>query len=71
MKCEICEKEGLKSQIHIGGSVSTVMGYHQYYDEDGKHHSHDPNIRTTQYSCSNGHSFARQESGSCWCGWNK
>jgi len=69
MICPICKEKGLKSQVMIGGIMSTLMGYTSYYDEDGKLHNHDDNSRTTVGTCSNGHKFSYRYKNSCWCGW--
>lgn len=71
MICEECKKEGKKSQVNEGPSMTTCMGFSPYYDEDGKHHSHDPNTSTVSFSCSNGHSWVERIGGSCWCGWSR
>jgi hypothetical protein len=57
MKCKICEEQGLKSKLYSGYGAVTCMGVGDYYDEDGKHHYHDPNDTTIDYSCSNGHEY--------------
>jgi len=57
MKCPECLKLGLKSTIEIGATTTTAMTTYEYYDEDGKYHRHDPNIRYTNYLCSNHHHF--------------
>ncbi len=56
MKCKTCVEQGLKSTVEVVSSVSTLMCEHQYYDEDGRYHLHDPNTTNTLYRCSNGHS---------------
>ena len=71
MKCAECAKSGLKSRVYVGMSTVTCMGWQPYYDEDGRHHSHDPNTHQTQYSCSNAHKWAEDSSPACWCGWGK
>lgn len=71
MICQQCKKKEKKSNVYIGSSYSTAMCVHSYYDENGEYHSHDPNIRSTSYSCSNNHSWVAKSSGSCWCGWGK
>ena len=71
MKCSACEKEGKRSIVQQGGTFSTLMGVHQYYDEDGKYHCHDPNTHTTSFRCSNGHDFGESRNNECWCGWGK
>jgi len=55
MICEECKKEGIKSTISIGSSMSTLMHGSSGYDEDGRYYIHDPNIITTSYHCSRGH----------------
>lgn len=67
MKCPECIKEGKKSTISIGSSVITAMPVHRFYGEDGKYHEHDPNVRSTQYRCSNGHGWVDGENPKCWC----
>ena len=56
MKCPQCQKEGKRSRVSVGPSSTTLMSVHSYYDEDGKFFQDDPNITTTSYSCSEGHS---------------
>lgn len=68
MKCQECEAENKKSSVYPGMSMSTSMGYHQYYDEDGRYHDHDPNFTTTGYRCSNGHEWKEHYRSKCWCG---
>lgn len=58
MICPECKAEGLKSRVYSGGTFSTLMGYSTYWDEEGVKHTHDPNVRTTSYSCSNDHGWS-------------
>jgi hypothetical protein len=60
MKCKECEDRGLKSTLSPGISTATAMAYVPfYYDEDGKIvYNKDPNIYTTEWHCSKGHTFA-------------
>lgn len=37
--------------------TSTAMATNTWYDEDGNVHIADPNFRTTQGRCSNGHTI--------------
>lgn len=62
MKCPECVKLGKRSTVTPGMSMTTCMGWSPgYYDEDGKWiESEDPNIHTTEYSCSNGHRWGVQ-----------
>ena len=72
MKCPVCEKENQTSRVYADdGGIVTLVGYCPYYDEDGKYHSHDPNVMTSTYTCSNRHYFQIKRSNKCWCGWNK
>lgn len=57
MICPKCQERGLKSIIHVGHTMTTLMGYFGYYDEEGNYHHHDRNRKTTDYNCSNGHKF--------------
>jgi hypothetical protein len=69
MKCPECEKLGFKSCVYPNGCSVTAMCSNNYYDENGKYHVHNMNTRTTHYTCSNGHSWVEDTTGSCWCGW--
>jgi hypothetical protein len=69
MICPTCKELGLKSTVQTSGTMSTLMGYVSYYDEEGKHHCHDDNSRTTTGRCSNGHRFSYRYENNCWCGW--
>ena len=60
MICEQCRQEGQTSCIYIGTGFVTCMGSAYYYDEQGKLHDHDPNVRTTTYSCSKGHHWVER-----------
>ena len=71
MICPTCKKEGKKSKVYPGMGTSTLLFCPPFYDEDGKYHNHDSNRHTTEYSCSNGHKWAEENHGSCWCGWGK
>lgn len=69
MKCPECEASGQRSTVTPGVMSITAMMYHEFYDEDGMYHRHDPNTRSESFTCSNGHSWVRQSKGSCRCGW--
>ena len=56
MKCPECVENGEKSRVFCGPATTTCMAVISYYDEDGKFVIDAPHIRTTSYSCSNGHS---------------
>jgi len=57
MKCPVCELENKKSILRIGPTMGTLVCFQSYYDEDGNYHNIDPNTYTTEYTCSNNHSF--------------
>jgi hypothetical protein len=69
MKCPKCVELGLKSRLNGDGfGLSTDMGALRYWDEEGRHHTHDPNSHSTHYWCSNGHNISiyRKDSCECW-----
>ncbi len=67
MKCPTCERDGIRSIVHVGGTTSTLMTIQEFYDEEGRHHRHDYNNRTTSYRCSNGHEWTESIRPKCWC----
>ncbi len=69
MICQECKKKGLKSCIYPGVGSVTLVYYPPFYDEKGRFHNHDGNLRTTYYECSRGHKWMDKTIGSCWCGW--
>lgn len=69
VECPVCVENGQRSCVYPGVGMVTDMYCPPYYDEDGKSHTHDRNINTVEYSCSNGHRWQLNSSGSCWCGW--
>jgi hypothetical protein len=50
--------DGERKTITIGKTVVTDMPGDQFHDADGRYHHHDPNPRTTEYGCSEGHGWA-------------
>jgi hypothetical protein len=69
MKCSTCVGEGLQSTVTEMVLASQCVHWFPYYDQDGKQHSHDPNLHTTAYECSNGHTWVENKRRECWCGW--
>lgn len=58
MICQQCQQEGKRSTVTAPGcGVTTAMMGHDYYDEAGKYHNHDPNTTSVTYHCSNGHQW--------------
>jgi len=70
MICATCKAEGRLSRVQQHGpATTTLLNCSGYYDEQGQHHSHNTNINTASFRCSNGHAWTEKTSGSCWCGW--
>lgn len=66
MKCPVCAASGLKSTIRMAGhGVRTSMFTHRFYDDDGRHHFHDPNQTAWGARCSNGHRLTHIRSNRC------
>ncbi len=65
MKCPFCVELKHKSRVYPGMGATTLMGWSSYYDEDGQFHSHDPNVTTTGYRCSEGHTWQRESLSPC------
>ena len=61
MKCPQCVRDGQRSTVDIGMTVTTAMVVYRYYDEDGNLVVDDPNTSTTMYVCSRGHEWAESE----------
>lgn len=59
--CPVCVQQGRKSCVYQGGSTCTLMGWTPYYDEDGVWHNENPNVTTTHWSCSNGHTWITRD----------
>jgi hypothetical protein len=74
MICKECKKQGLKSNIFPGGASTTLMSRSPFYDENGVYHSHDPNVTTQSFRCSNEHNWTEKFHSACPaknCEWNK
>ena len=72
MICPQCKSEDKKSNVYPSPySLTTSMCSNEFYDSDGKYHSHNPNTVSRQYSCSNGHNWGESIKGKCWCGWGE
>ena len=71
MKCSQCIEEGKKSFVYVGPALMTAIYSPLYYDEDGRYHFHDPNVKTQELTCSNGHVWVEKSGDSCWCGWGQ
>ncbi len=65
MKCPTCVNEGLRSKVYLQGGTVTCMGWISHYDEDGLHHSHDPNWHSQNYTCSQGHNWISSYLANC------
>ena len=64
VRCPECVKAGKRSRVTVGASSSTLLGAPPFYDEEGRYHSPDPNVTTTQYTCSEGHKWSNSWSNS-------
>lgn len=71
MICNKCQQGGKESKVFEGSETVTLVGGGDFYDEQGKHHFHDPNCHVSHHSCSNGHNFSVRHIQSCWCGWRQ
>jgi hypothetical protein len=67
--CSKCSTAGLRSTIRNLGCKQTQMPKDHFFDEEGEEHSHNPNIVTTLFRCSNGHRFDERSSWQCHGGW--
>jgi hypothetical protein len=67
--CKKCKDSGQLSTIRSLGTSQTLMTKDHFFDEQGDEHSHNPNIVTTLFRCSNGHRFQERSSWQCPCGW--
>ena len=63
--CPECREAGMRSQVHSGGGMETLMGWHRHWDSDGNPHSHDPNTHTRSFSCDNGHRWQTKSKDPC------
>jgi hypothetical protein len=62
MRCPVCVEKEMRSALYPGGSFTTCMaGSPGHYDEAGDWvEGYDPNITTTSYGCTNGHTFVEK-----------
>ena len=65
MKCPECERQGMVSKLYLQYGPTTDMATHEFYDEEGKYHFHDPNSSTTIFKCTNRHVGAISQSRKC------
>lgn len=70
VRCPQCVAAGARSTVRTSGVSRTLACSQEYWDEDGRYHSHDPNRHTTRWFCSNGHVWAVNSYPVCpSCGW--
>ena len=55
--CPVCQENNQTSKVTELTSSVTTSYSSPFYDEEGNYHNHDSNKTTTNYQCSNGHSF--------------
>lgn len=66
MICKQCKEEGKTSRVMDNGSSTTTLMYcAPYYNEEGKHHSHDYNTVMNSYYCTNGHHWNEKRYNTC------
>lgn len=65
MICPYCQKEGKTSRLYPNGGTSTLALGESFYDEEGRWHTHDPNIHTSGWYCSNGHRWVEKTRRAC------
>jgi hypothetical protein len=69
--CPMCSAAGLRSTASEMGSMGTLLSFRSFYDEEGRYHSHNPNVRNITLTCSNHHTWVvKHHYGTCWCGWS-
>ena len=71
MKCPECAKSGKQSTVSALYSVSTAVHHAPFFDQQGRPHYHDQNIRTYTCQCSEGHTFDAIIPNNCHCGWKQ
>lgn len=66
--CRACRKLGLRPEkvFHTGESA-TLADWTPYTDAKGRYHSHDPNVVTEHFECSNGHRWQTRRLPACPC----
>jgi hypothetical protein len=65
MICSDCRSTGNKSKVfrdHVTNGNEVVP---EYFDEEGRYHCHNPNIKIIHYKCSNGHMLAEELKSNC------
>jgi len=67
--CHDCANSGMKSTVTMGHGSITTAYCPPFHDENGSLHTHDSNVSSTTYSCSNGHQWETKSTGGRWCGW--
>lgn len=84
MRCPTCVAEGKTSRLDVKrvspGTAMRVLApavmpsFERFWDEEGKIHVHDHEVRTSVYWCSNGHHHQIKTLGECpreECDWNQ
>ena len=69
LECMVC---GSKAFTYNPGSTETLIYFSDFTDENGKIHTHDPNIMTDTVTCSGcGAVIKIKGFRKCWCGWSR
>ncbi len=59
--CPVCQKNNQKSTCEQT-DIKILSQSNQFYDENGKHHSHGVSLKEVTYNCSSNHLFLTHSS---------
>lgn len=67
--CNQCVRYGQTSTLVVRERRAASNNQtEEFYDQNGKHHTHQNNRYRVIYECSNGHQFSEMVHKACWCG---
>lgn len=67
--CNQCVRAGQTSTLFVRERRAASSNQtEEFYDQNGKHHTHQNNRYRVMYECSNGHQFSELVQKACWCG---
>lgn len=69
MICPECKKLSETSKFFPSEVLTTDIYYSSWYDEEGRQHIHDDNVKSFFWVCSNKHKGTGELDNRCWCGW--
>jgi hypothetical protein len=67
-KCPQCSAEEQGRVVRLGESQKAAY-CPNYFDSEGKEHSHNENAITSTYECQARHRWSERHVAKCWCGW--